>query len=96
MAGMGGPTSRFCHETVKQQISGEGAGSREQGQEKAQKTNTERRTPNIQRRMPNAEPPRIQDQVSKIGIVSRLLSPSSLLHAPWYRRPARAGREAIR
>src|SRR6476660_8308753 len=23
MAGMGGPTSRFCHETVKQQISGE-------------------------------------------------------------------------
>src|SRR6266566_1454157 len=52
MAGMGGPTSRFCHETVKQQISGEAvkcwsgdAGNRE--------TNVE--CPTAQRRIPNVE-----------------------------------------
>src|SRR6266550_3693707 len=52
MAGMGGPTSRFCHETAKQQISGEAvkcwsgdAGNRE--------TNVER--PTAQRRIPNVE-----------------------------------------
>src|SRR6059058_2035171 len=52
MAGMGGPTSRFCHETAKQQISGEAvkcwsgdAGNRE--------TNAQR--PTAQRRIPNVE-----------------------------------------
>src|SRR5436305_2017621 len=50
MAGMGGPISRFCHETAKQQISGEAvkcwssdAGNRE--------TNAQRPTPNTERRM---------------------------------------------
>src|SRR5437868_6519011 len=50
MAGMGGPTSRFCHETAKQQISGEAvkcwsgdAGNRETN---AQPPNAEYRTSN--------------------------------------------------
>src|SRR6266513_1628342 len=45
MAEMGGPTSRFCHETAKQQISGEAVDWRT-GDARNRETNVQRRIPN--------------------------------------------------
>src|SRR6266480_7040257 len=66
MAGMDGPTSRFCHETVKEQISGEAvkcwsgdAGNRE--------TNAQRPTPNTERRMRAGSTER---GAGKVGVLS--------------------------